>query len=888
MPGPNDPSLRIDPRLGSLRISAADHLDALPSEWRGAPIAFGPAAAAGEAGTLGPYRVVRELGRGGMGAVFLAVDTRLDRRLALKVMLPEVAADAGARERFLREARAAARIGHDHVVTVFEADERDGVPYIAMQLLEGYPLDAFVQKTGSPSLRSVVRIAREAALGLGAAHKLGVVHRDVKPANLWLEAPHGRVKLLDFGLARADGLDAELTGTGVLIGTPAFMSPEQALDERVDHRTDLFSLGAVLYWLCTGRLPFPGPSVGAVLKALSTEEPQPVLALNPALPGPLAELIHQLLARAPGGRPRTATEVANRLSEIAESLTDAPAPLLIGNADPASDPSEDADPWAMFLRTALSQVEPPPLLAGAPKPAEDVDPWLTFVRSAASQQAGPPPLVTNEPRLIHSMRVVTITPADPAEEPPEPKPDAMRTVISSGILWEEVEEPLEVQESPERAKRAKIEDEPQEPSERTGRRPRRAAKRAGRRRAGPTPLLVGMAITVLVLSSVLATLLVVGGKKWTELGGGVAKSGEPVRLRAEEDQESAQVPVVHPKEPDNAPPLALSPIAVALDDVPKIIGGGSSPRFKDLSPEGGLLIGLELGIGRYNGDDVIQAGRAIYRVGGREVLGAPRGTSAARRVVTLRAREGYAVGAITCKHGANFDGCSLTFMRVAAGRLDPRDRYESEWAGYDGPKQPVRLGGDGAPVVGLVGRATDTQMFGLGPLFKGQEAWDVGPAEAVFGATEVVLGAKSGPAFRDEAPPGGLLIGLDVWCSVSANSEVLDGVRPIYRTGDRHTFGELRGRAAPRAYRAVARPGYAVGGLSAKVGAGPDSFVVVFMRVKGDRLDPNDAYQSGRFGGPGGNSHPVLGGDGTPVTGIVGRVDGRSKLSGLGLAFPKR
>src|SRR5688572_5706493 len=142
MPDPNDPSLIIDPRLGSLLISASDRPGvAYPAASRAAAaLTLGAPAAGGEVGTLGPYRVVRELGRGAMGAVYLALDTRLDRSLALKVMLPEVAADAGARERFLREARAAARVTHDHVVTVYEADERDGTPYIAMQLLKGYSL----------------------------------------------------------------------------------------------------------------------------------------------------------------------------------------------------------------------------------------------------------------------------------------------------------------------------------------------------------------------------------------------------------------------------------------------------------------------------------------------------------------------------------------------------------------------------------------------------------------------------------------------------------------------------------------------------------------------------------------------------------------------------
>jgi len=303
---------------------------------------FGPPAADGEVGTLGPYRVLKQLGAGGMGAVYLAHDARLDRKLALKVMLPEFAADTAAKERFLREACAAAKISHDNVVIVHEADERDGVPYIAMQLLQGYPLDEYLKKKGTPALHHLIRIARETALGLEAAHKLGLVHRDIKPANLWLEAPNGRVKVLDFGLAKSVGSDAELTRSGAVLGTPAYMSPEQARGEKVDHRTDLFSLGAVLYRLTTGKNPFGGPTVMAVLMALGTSEPTPVRELNPNVPDALAALIHQLLAKGPEDRPQTAAEVAKRLRGILEQLV-APVPSspeTAGATPPAADVSQ--------------------------------------------------------------------------------------------------------------------------------------------------------------------------------------------------------------------------------------------------------------------------------------------------------------------------------------------------------------------------------------------------------------------------------------------------------------------------------------------------------------------------------------------------------------------
>ena len=295
---------------------------------------FGPPTSAAEVGTLGPYRVLKELGKGGMGAVYLALDTRLDRKLALKVMLPEFAADRAAKERFLREARAAAKVSHDNVVTVYEADERDGAPYIAMQFLQGSPLDRYLKIRGAPALAHVIRIGRETALGLAAAHEMGLVHRDIKPANLWLEAPNGRIKVLDFGLAKPVGADAELTKSGAVMGTPAYMSPEQARGGKVDHRTDLFSLGAVLYRLCTGRMPFAGEHVMAVLAAVLTDDPPPVRDLNPSVPEPLAALIHQLLAKQPERRPPTANEVAKRLWAVPDERL-APDAATISSRHPA-------------------------------------------------------------------------------------------------------------------------------------------------------------------------------------------------------------------------------------------------------------------------------------------------------------------------------------------------------------------------------------------------------------------------------------------------------------------------------------------------------------------------------------------------------------------------
>ncbi|HVK10632.1 MAG TPA: serine/threonine-protein kinase, partial [Gemmataceae bacterium] len=221
----------------------------------------------GELGRLGGYRVLELLGAGGMGLVFRAEDPTLRRPVALKVMRPELLDRPHAAERFLREARAAAAVKHDHIVTIYQVGQDRGVPFLALEFLAGEPLDARAKRESRLPPAEVRRIGHEAALGLAAAHAAGLIHRDIKPANVWLEAPRGRVKILDFGLARATGQDVHLTGSGTVMGTPAYMSPEQANGQPVDARTDLFSLGAMLYRLATGRLPFPGDSAMAILAA---------------------------------------------------------------------------------------------------------------------------------------------------------------------------------------------------------------------------------------------------------------------------------------------------------------------------------------------------------------------------------------------------------------------------------------------------------------------------------------------------------------------------------------------------------------------------------------------------------------------------------------------
>jgi serine/threonine protein kinase len=279
-----------------------------------------------ELGRLGNYRVLRLLGAGGMGMVFLAEDIALRRRVALKVMKPELEQSDSAWNRFLREARAMAAIKHPHLVVVYQVGQEGQTIYLAMEYLEGETLDDWSRHTGPAAPADVLRIGEELAGGLAAIHKEGLIHRDIKPSNTWLEAPDARVKILDFGLARQTKDDTNLTKSGVLLGTPAYMSPEQARGKPAEARSDLFSLGCVLYRLCAGREPFRSDNTLAQLAALVADHPTPIRELNPRVPPPLADLITQLLAKEPNDRPASAAAVAAQLRQIRQKFSQ-PRPL---------------------------------------------------------------------------------------------------------------------------------------------------------------------------------------------------------------------------------------------------------------------------------------------------------------------------------------------------------------------------------------------------------------------------------------------------------------------------------------------------------------------------------------------------------------------------------
>ncbi|HEY7308928.1 MAG TPA: protein kinase [Gemmataceae bacterium] len=347
----SNPTPRPDARLEGLmaRLSKlrpdlsgiADDRTAADVPAAAAPIAFlSPPRQPDEMGRLGDYRVLKVLGQGGMGIVFLAEDERLGRRVALKTMRPESAQMANAKQRFLREARGTAAIEHDHIVPIFQVGEENGVPYLAMPFLRGEPLDERLKRAGGEALplTEIVRIGREIAEGLAAAHEQGLIHRDIKPANVWLEGERGRVKVLDFGLARAAGADAQLTQSGAIVGTPAYMAPEQARGEAVDARSDLFSLGCLLYQMSTGHKPFNGPDTMSILMSLALDQPAPPRQRNAVLPVELSNLITSLLAKKPEDRPASARVVADALATIERGLVDdtamSPARRLVQAAAP--------------------------------------------------------------------------------------------------------------------------------------------------------------------------------------------------------------------------------------------------------------------------------------------------------------------------------------------------------------------------------------------------------------------------------------------------------------------------------------------------------------------------------------------------------------------------
>jgi serine/threonine protein kinase len=559
-----------------------------------------PPAAPDEIGRLGGYRILKVLGGGGMGVVFQAEDMHLKRPVALKTMLPVLAASATNRRRFMHEARAAAAIEHDHIVTIYQVGEDRGVPFIAMQLLQGESLEARLSRAGRLAVDEVLRIGRQTAVGLAVAHERGLIHRDVKPSNIWLEARQegGRVKILDFGLARSVAGDENLTRSGAILGTPAYMAPEQARGQTVDHRADLFSLGCVLYRACSGQPPFRGADAISTLMAVAEQTPPPPHQLHPQVSPRLSALVMQLLMKDPAARPSSARVVVQMIQELeGERVPD---------------------------RVETNSL--PPAMA---IPVGSTDPVSEIGRL---------------PELNDGTMVLV----------GEPAPDARKKPLLLVSL-----------------------------------------------------VCLGVGFTLLSALGVIGLILWLGRTQPDTAASALAAKGAS----------------------DNNAPDVLDPELQALirDTVQKksytktnIVGFPLSPEFTEVPPEGALLIGFEFGIGRWEPNDVIHSIRAIYLSDKGEMLGKVYGKPTDRLKI-VKAKKGYAVGAVSLNTHLLIDGMRITFMRIDRKYLDPDQSYWEKVATI-GEKSGggTAVGGGGALVIGICGKDDGRVCNAFGLVLRGK------------------------------------------------------------------------------------------------------------------------------------------------------------------------
>ncbi len=280
---------------------------------------------------LGPYQILAKLGEGGMGEVYRARDTRLGREVGIKILPEHFSRDLERLARFEREARSASGLSSPHIVVVHDIGDQNGIRYIATELIDGSDLRTILRR-GAPPLRRALDLAAQVADGLAVAHEKGVVHRDLKPENI-LVSSQGVAKIADFGLAKlvdtegatgdeAPTLDAVRTGTGILLGTVSYMSPEQVRGESVDFRSDQFALGAILYELTTGRRPFAGATSAETMTAILREDPEPLTSAAPSLPAPVRWLIERLLSKEPGNRYNATADIAHDLADLRDRLSE--------------------------------------------------------------------------------------------------------------------------------------------------------------------------------------------------------------------------------------------------------------------------------------------------------------------------------------------------------------------------------------------------------------------------------------------------------------------------------------------------------------------------------------------------------------------------------------
>ena len=361
---------------------------------------------------IGKYSILDLVGEGAMGVVYRARDTVLNRPVAVKVMSDAVARQVDLRERFLREAQAAGSLQHPNVITIYDFGEVDGHLYIAMEFVEGIDLERVLSSREPISLQSKLDLAIEVLNGLAYAHKRGIIHRDIKPANIRIDE-EGRAKIMDFGVARLES--SSMTVTGMMVGTPSYMSPEQVTGGRVTPASDLFAFGAVLYELLTNTKPFEGPTLHGILYKIVSEDPPPPSRLLPGLPPALDQIVAKALAKDPAARYASAVDMASDLSAVRASLSGAPAAagtvslrVSVANAKALRETGEMRAARARRAKTIFLG-----LAAGAASAA-----ILTLVlRAPAGEPARPAPTAAPVVSAVTGTLDSTRTPAPAAAAP---------------------------------------------------------------------------------------------------------------------------------------------------------------------------------------------------------------------------------------------------------------------------------------------------------------------------------------------------------------------------------------------------------------------------------------------------------------------------------------
>ncbi|HVE39497.1 MAG TPA: serine/threonine-protein kinase [Planctomycetota bacterium] len=337
---------------------------------------------------IGHCTIQRKLGQGGMGAVYLAHHPGLNRSVAIKILPGDLASNPEFKERFFREARLAARLEHPNVVQVHDVGEEQGIHYISMQYVEGESLDGVLKKRKKLSVNEALSLTKRVASALSAAAKLGIVHRDIKPHNI-LISKDGVVKVADFGLAKDEDANRSISEPGVVMGTPYYMSPEQARGEKVDHRSDIYSLGATLYHMLSGKRLFDGGTPVSIVMKQASERPVGIRELEPTLPEPVSALIDRMLQKDPAQRFASADELVRALDDLKQAAaTKVPAPgaaappkrtaamialplagiLLVGIVIGLVLRGGGKPPEAPPVAKAPPDPTPPPLKAPDPKP----------------------------------------------------------------------------------------------------------------------------------------------------------------------------------------------------------------------------------------------------------------------------------------------------------------------------------------------------------------------------------------------------------------------------------------------------------------------------------------------------------------------------------------